>query len=179
MARKVSARRYSQAVFEIALETQKSDQWQADLKKVAGVAEDSALRSWLENPRLHFEDKAKLLSGRLKGINPLALNLSLLLVAKGRLGMIGDIADDYQRRLDSHRGIESAEVITAIPLDDRDKAKLTEHLGALIGKKVVLKSEVDPDVIGGVIARIGGKLLDGSTRSKLLALRKELVGAGK
>jgi F-type H+-transporting ATPase subunit delta len=179
MARKASARRYSQAVFEIALETQKLDQWQTDLKKIVSAVEDSVLRAWLENPKLHFEDKARLLSERLKGINPLALNLSFLLVAKGRLSMIGEIADDYQRRLDSHRGIESAEVITAIPLDDSDKAKLTGHLGTLVGKKVVLKSEVDPGLIGGVIARIGGKLLDGSTRSKLLALKKELIGAGK
>ena len=52
-------------------------------------------------------------------------------------------------------------------------------LGALVGKKVVLKSEVDSSVIGGIVARVGGKLLDGSTRSKLAALRRDLVGTGR
>jgi len=179
MARKASARRYSQAVFEIALETKELDRWQSDLNQIAGMAEDSALMTWLGNPKLHFEDKAKLLSERLKGVSPLALNLGLLLVARDRLGMIGDINDDYQRRLDSHRGIESGEVLTALPLDDSDKAKLAENLGVLVGKKVVLKSEVDPGLIGGFVARLGGKLLDGSIRSRLLSLKKELIGTNK
>lgn len=91
--------------------------------------------------------------------------------------MVGDIADGYQRLLDSYRGIEQAEITTAVPLDDEDKLKLEEHLGAVVGKKVVLKPEIDSSLIGGIIARIGGKLLDGSTRSKLTALKKELSGA--
>jgi len=179
MARKAYAKRYSQAVFEIALETKELDRWQSDLKKIVGIVGDAAFLALLESPKFHFADKAKLLSERLEGINPLALNLVLLLVTRVRLDIIGDIADEYQRLLDNYRGIEQAEVITAIPLSDEDKLKLTEHLGAIVGKKVVLKSEVDSRVIGGIVARIGGKLLDGSTRSKLVALRRELAGAGR
>jgi len=178
MARKTSARRYSQAVFEIALETKKLTKWQSDLKKIVSVVGDATLMAFLESPKFHFDDKSRLLSERLEGINLLALNLVLLLVAKRRLDIIGDIADEYQRLLNSYRGIEPAEVITAIPLDDEDKQKLVEHLGAIVDKKVVLKSETDPGIIGGIIARIDGKLLDGSTRSKLVALKKELVGTG-
>ena len=180
MVRRVYARRYSQAVFEMALETNELDRWQSDLKRLASLAEDAALVAFLESPKVHFDNKARLLSEQLDDINPLALNLVYLLVARGRLRMIGDIADDYQRLLDSYRGIEPAEVITAFPLDDEAKLKLAEHLSALAGnKKVVLKSEVDPGVIGGIVARIGGKLLDGSTRSKLAALKRELAGTGR
>lgn len=179
MARRGYARRYSQAVFEIALETKELDRWQSDLKKVVSVVGDAAFMALLESPRFHFEDKTRLLSERLEGINPLALNLVLLLVTRGRLSIIGDIADGYQRLLDSYRGIESAEVTTAVPLDDKDRVKLAEHLGAMVGKKVKLKCEVDPSLIGGIVARIGGKLLDGSTRSKLMALKRELVAAGR
>ena len=68
---------------------------------------------------------------------------------------------------------------TAIPLDDEDKLRLEERLSAALGKKVVLKPEVDSGLIGGIIARVGGKLLDGSTRSKLAALKRELVSAGR
>jgi len=179
MAVKANVRRYSQAVFEIALETKELDRWQSDLEKIVSMAEDAAFMALLESPRFHFDKKAGLLSKRLKGISPLALNLVLLLVTRGRLSRIGDIADEYRRRLDGYRGIEPAAVTTAVPLEEKDRAKLTEHLGALVGKKMVLKCEVDPDLIGGIVARIGGKLLDGSTRSKLTALKRELIGAGK
>lgn len=177
MARGVYAKRYAQAVFEIALERDELDKWQSDLRKIARLGEDATLIAFLENPRFHFDDKVRLLSEQLGDINPLALNLVYLLVARGRLSMLGDIADGYQRLLDSYRGIEQAEVTTAIPLDDDDKLKLAEQLGAVVGKKVVVKPEVDSSLIGGIIARIGGKLLDGSTRSKLTALKKELSGA--
>ena len=175
MARRTYARRYSQAVFNIARERNELDRWQSDLKKIATLGEDTKFVALLENPKVRFEDKAKLLSGWLGDINPLALNLVYLLVSKGRLGMVGDIADEYQRLLDNYRGIEQAEVTTAIPLDDEDKRKLEERLEAVVGKKVVLKLSVDPGVLGGVVARIGGKLLDGSTRSKLMALKKALA----
>jgi F-type H+-transporting ATPase subunit delta len=100
-----------------------------------------------------------------------------LLATRGRLDLLADIADEYQRLLDSYHGIERGEVVTAISLDDEVKLKLAEHLSAVVGRKVVLKSEVDPGVIGGFVARVGGKLVDGSTRSQLEALKRELAGA--
>ncbi len=175
MARRFYAKRYAQAVFEIALGRKELDRWQSDLRTIASLGEDDTLIAWLENPKFRFDDKVRLLSEQLGGINPLALNLVYLLVARGRLGMIGGIADEYQRLLDSYRGIELAEVITAVPLDDEDRLRLGERLGAVVGKKVVVKPEVDSSLIGGFIARIGGKLLDGSTRSKLEALKREMV----
>ena len=177
MARKAYAKRYSQAVLEIAQDKGELDGWQSDLGKIAGLGEDAALVALLENPKLPFNQKAKLLAERLGDINHLALNLVYLLVAKGRLNLAGEIADEYQRLLDDYRGIEPAEVITAVPLDDEAKLWVAERLSTVIGKKVVIKSEVDPSLIGGMVARVGGKLLDGSTRSRLEALKKELGGA--
>jgi F-type H+-transporting ATPase subunit delta len=177
MPRKAYARRYAQAVFEIALEKKELERWQSDLQKVVEAVADATFLAALESPKIKVDDKIKLLSERLGDINLLVFNLVRLLITKAGIGMIGDIAEEYQRLLDSYHGIEPAEVITAVPLDDKDIQKLTENLSSLIGKKVVLKSEVDPDIIGGIVARVGGKLLDGSTRSKLLALRRELVGA--
>lgn len=179
MAGKAYARRYAQAVFEIALEKKELERWQADLEKVMGVVGDTSFMAFLESPKFRFDDKARTLSERLGGINPLALNLAYLLVNRGKMDLIGAITDEYHRLVDSYHGIESADVITAIPLGDKDKEKLAENLGALVGKKVVLRAEVDPWVIGGFTARIGGKLLDGSTRRKLVNLKRELAGAGK
>lgn len=179
MARKSSARRYAQAVFEIALERKELDRWQSDLEQIASLGDDAEVIAWLQSSRLRFEVKAKLLAERLSGVNPLTLNLVYLLITKGKLGMVGNIADEYQRLLYSHRGIEPAEVTTAVPLTDEDKQKLKERLGAVIGKEVVLKFEVDSNLIGGIVVRVGGKLIDGSTRRQLLTLKRELVGAGR
>jgi len=176
MARKTYARRYAQAVFEIALEKKELERWQSDLQKIVSTVGDDTFLAAMESPKIKFDDKTRLLSERLGDVNPLVLNLARLLITRAGIGMISDIADEYQRLLDGYHGIEPAEVITAVPLDDKDIQKLTENLSALVGKKIVLKSEVDPGVIGGIVARVGGKLLDGSTRSKLAALRRELVG---
>lgn len=177
MARKAFARRYAQAIFELALEKKELERWQSDLPKIVNAVSEAALLTALESPKLKLDDKTRLLTERLGGISPLALNLVRLLITRASIGMIGDIASEYQRLLDSYHGIEPAKVITAVSLDDKDVQKLTQNLSVLIGKKVVLKSEVDSKIIGGIVARVGGKLLDGSTRSKLAALRRELVGA--
>jgi len=176
VARRFYARRYSQAVFNIALERNELDRWQSDLGKIAGLGEDATFIALLENPKVRFEDKVRLLSGWLGDINPMALNLVYLLVTRGYLSMAGDIADEYQRLLDSYHGIERAEVTTAVALDDRDRQRLEERLGAVVGKKVVLEPKVDSSLVGGIVARVGGKLLDGSTRSKLTAMKNVLAG---
>jgi F-type H+-transporting ATPase subunit delta len=176
VARRFYARRYAQAVFDIAREKKELDKWQSDLNKVAALSGDATVLALLEDPKVPFEAKAKLLSGNLGDIEPLALNLVYLLVARGRLGMLGDIAYEYQLLLDSYRGIERAEVTTAVALDAQDITELEERLGAMVGKKVVVEARVDSSLIGGVVARVGGKLLDGSTITKLMAMRKALAG---
>ncbi|MDO8568854.1 MAG: F0F1 ATP synthase subunit delta [Dehalococcoidales bacterium] len=178
MAKKLNARPYAQAVFEIAQKENKTDRWQSDLEEIASVTGDAILMAWMENPKIRSEDKLKLLSERLPGISPLALNLLRLLIARRKVEIAGQLAAEYHRLVYRQRGIEHAEVITAVPLSDEDKQTLAERLGAIVGKKVVLQPSVDPKILGGIIARINGKLLDASTQSKLEALRKELAGAG-
>jgi F-type H+-transporting ATPase subunit delta len=177
MAKKASARRYAQAIFEIALETKQPDKWLADLKRMAIAAGERGFLSVLENPKLKSEDRNRLLSGVLGGVSPLALNLLNVLITRASVRIISEIVVDYETLLNNYRGMETAEVTTAVPLDEQDITKLTERIGAIVGKKVVLKTAVDPSIIGGIVARVGGQLLDGSTRSQLEALRKTLVGA--
>ena len=177
MPKKTYGRRYAQAIFELALEKKELERWQADLERISGAIGDRDFLAALESPKISLEKKTELLSQRLAGLNPLAMNLVYLLVVRAGIGMAGDIAAEYRRLLDSYRGIEPAEVITAVPLDEDDMQELTKNLSAVVGKEVVVKAEVDPEILGGIIARVGGKLLDGSTRSKLAALKRELVGA--
>jgi len=182
MASGVYAKRYAQAVFRMAVEQKELNIWQSDLRKVASITRDEALFAFLENREVPFDEKTRVLSERLGEIHPMALKLVSMLVARGRLGMIGDISDEYQQMLDNYRGVEGAEiaeVTTAIPLDDDDKLRLAQRITDMVGKPVVLRATVDPRVIGGIVIRIGDKLIDGSIRSKLASLRRELGGVGK
>ncbi|MFA5309742.1 MAG: ATP synthase F1 subunit delta [Dehalococcoidales bacterium] len=178
MANSVYARRYAQAVFEIALEKNEMDRWQADLQRIVGVLGDTDFLAALDSPRIKTADKSRFLKERLSDINPLALNLVMLLVARAGAGLIIQVADEYRRLLDKYRGMETAEITTAVPLDDKEQEALAARLGAVLDAKVALEARVDPEILGGIIARVDGKLLDGSTRSKLAALKRNLEGKG-
>jgi F-type H+-transporting ATPase subunit delta len=173
------ARRYSQAIFRMALQEKDLNRWQSDLRKVATLLKDNALASLIANPKVTGEEKLKTLSQRLGEVNPLAIKLVLLLAAKGKLAVIDDIAEEYQSLVDNYRGVEGteiAEITTAIPLDNDYQLKIAQRITEIVGKPVMLRPKVDPAIIGGIIIRVGDKLIDGSIRSKLAALRKDLGG---
>lgn len=176
MPRRAYPRRYAQAIFEIARETNELDRWLSDLQLIATLVGDTEIKAFLESPKLHFKEKESLLTERLEGINPLALNLVMLLVHRGRLHLASEIAAEYHRRLDNEQGIEHAEVSTAVPLDDEETRKVAARLGSIIGKKVVIETQINPAIIGGIVVKVGGKSLDGSTKAKLETLKKELIG---
>jgi len=178
MAVRAYAKRYAQAVFEIALEAGELVRGQSELEEIVRVVSDADLKAFLESPKVPFAAKEKLLSGQLPKVSPWSLNLVYLLIVRGRLDMMAEIADEFQRLWNRHQGIEIAEVTTAVPLDREDEPKLARQLSQIIGKKIAIRSEVDPSIIGGFVARIGGRLLDGSIRNKLAALKKALAGAG-
>lgn len=175
MARTLSAKRHAQAIFEIALERDELDRWRSDLKIIADTLREPQLVALLQSPKVSFKKKASLLKQFLAGTSPLAMNLVYLLVVRNRLKMVDDIVAEYERRVDAHYGVEHAEVFTAIPLDSEDRERLKEHLMSISGKKVVLTSRVEPNLLGGLVARIGDKLIDGSVRTKLEALRQSLL----
>jgi len=170
-----SVKRYAQAVFEIALESNKLKEWQSNLREIAQLAQDTEFTNPIENPKLPFELKAKLTREMLGKINPMALNLVYLLITKGKLKNAGQLAGEYERLLNDHYGIKSAEVTTAIALDDAEKERLSQHLEAIIGRKVYINIQVDPDILGGFIARIDDSLIDGSIRNKLEMLKRSLA----
>jgi F-type H+-transporting ATPase subunit delta len=172
----LQAKRYSQAAFEIALEKKELGKWKIDLQILAALAKDREFVSAIENPMFSLENKLKLLESQTKGINTYVSNLARILTGKGKFNLLTEIYSEYLLMLDSIRGVEKAEVVSAIQLDEKDLIKLAEQLGKISGKKVTLTLRVDPQIIGGMILRIGGKILDGSTRSQLAALRNHLIG---
>jgi len=175
VAKKFSARRYAQALFAVAQEKNKADELLVELENLKQLNEDKLVAAYLSNPAISFKEKESVLSGKLPGIDSEVVNLVYLLLSNGRIKMLGAVADEYRQMLDGSKGIERAEVITAVPLDDSSRQKISSRLSDILGKKIVIEPEsTDPELIGGVIVKVGGKLLDGSTRSALNILKKEI-----
>ncbi|MBI3979104.1 MAG: ATP synthase F1 subunit delta [Chloroflexi bacterium] len=172
------ARRYAQAVFDIARQDGAIDQWLADTEMIARVVADSTLSAFLGNPKVDFATKQQMLGRRMDAaVQPKALNLLYLLVARRRLDVLADIRAALQDLVNADRQIVTAEVTTAVPLDDALALNVRRQLEEHTGKRVVLRAKVDPAIIGGMIVKVGDKVLDGSTRTRLVELRRNLVGA--
>jgi F-type H+-transporting ATPase subunit delta len=172
----VAAKRYAQAAFDIARERDELDRWVEDLGAIVDLAAQPGVVDVLASSRVPFEGKERLLSSGLVGISPLALNLARLLVKKGRIAMAGQVRDEYLGLLDEHRGMAKAVVLTAVPLSDDEERAVAQRLRELTGKEVTLEGRVDPEILGGLVARVGDRLIDGSTRTRLLELRRRLAG---
>jgi len=179
MPRISSGKRYAQAAFELALERNELESWQKGLEKIAELTKDTELMALLQNPRLPSDAKKTLLQKQLAEINPLAFNLALLLVKKGLLRIGQQIFQQYNSLFDVHQGIERAKVTTALTLSDEERETISRRLGDMANCKVVIDGQIDPIIIGGFIARMGDKLIDGSIRQKLETLKKNLVEAGR
>jgi F-type H+-transporting ATPase subunit delta len=172
----VAAKRYAQAAFDIARERDELDRWVEQLRAIADLAAQPGVVEVLASSRVPFEAKERLLRSGLADVTPLALNLARLLVQKGRIALAEQVRDEYQRLLDEHRGMVQALVLTAVPLSEDEERAVAQRLGELTGKEIVLERQVDPEILGGLVARVGDRLIDGSTRTRLLALRRQLGG---
>jgi len=177
MANDVYDKYSAKVIFDTALKSGELNKWLAQLRKISDVVKDKAVAGMLMDTKTPYAEKEKLLKGRLGDMDPLAIKLIFMLVEKQRISYIEEITDEYQRLLDSYHGVEGAEVVevtTAIPLEDKDKLDLSKRLTDVVKKPIVLKTKVDKEIVGGIIIRIGDKLIDGSIRRKLTELKKEL-----
>ena len=175
MTTSISAKRYAQAVLELALEQQRQKRCQQDLRNITSELENKKIIALLEDPSLSLSAKEGFLKERLGGITPLSLNLMLLLIKKGRLRRMGDISRQYDLLLDIFQGIRRASITTAIPLEEEDEGKVVHRLEEMTGRKVSISSYLDTSIIGGIKIKIGDTLLDGSIQGRLASLRKYLM----
>lgn len=177
MPRISSAKRYAQAVFELALEKNELEPWQKGLEKISKLTSNEELISFLQNPRVPYETKKRVLEFEVGEILPLTLNLALLLVHKGLLGMAPKILQQFNLLLDAYHGIERARIITAVSLEEQEREILSRRLEEMVKRKILIEGQVDPSLIGGFIARIGDKIIDASLRHQLETLKQRLMEA--
>lgn len=173
-----AAKRYTQAVFGLAKEKGNFDQWLADLARLAAIVRDERAAGFLESPNVSNADKLKFLDAALAGNSAEVRNLARLLLQRHRLDIAPDMEQQFQDAVLAERGIAVAEVTTAEPLDAQGQAMISAQLSKLVGRQIELRMKTDPAIIGGIVARVGDQLIDGSVINQLRRLRARLAAAG-
>ncbi len=173
------ADRYAQALLEVALDRGVLDGLEESFDSLIEVVADRGdLRHFMQSPQVPTHEKKALIHDTLGGrVEPTLLNFLELLLDKDRILHLADIHEAFGLRLASHRGLQRADVVTAIPLADDLAAKLRQKLEALTGQTIVLENRVDPAVIGGVCVTMGDRIIDGTVRTGLARLHETLEKA--
>ncbi len=175
MADPQAGKRYAQAAFDIASRDGTVAQWRSDLDDIAQVLSESAAAPVLLDPKIPLDRKLAVVE-RALDIQPLAKNLAKVLVQKGRAADARSVATAFGRMADEAEGIAHAEVASAVDLTPEQLADIERKLSQSMGKRVRATASVDPSLMGGIIVKVGDRLVDGSIRSRLKQLKRELSG---
>lgn len=178
MLRKTAARRYARALLELAQEEGALEQFDDDLARIAGlIGSNAELREVLLNPVFEVEARKRIvreLAAKLS-VGPLVANFLCLLIDKQKLGQLPEIVRVYRGLVDRAAGRIQAQLVAAVALDGQVSARVAAELSKWTGKQVRLETKVDAELIGGVVARVGGLVLDASLRTQLEELRERLA----
>jgi F-type H+-transporting ATPase subunit delta len=176
MAKRDSApRRYAEAAFEIATRDGSIDAWRRDLEAAVAALDQGGLMDVLANPALPLEQREEVVSGVYAALSTPARKLVALLVRRGRIEQLPRVAAEFRRLDDRRQGIVHATATSALPLTDTEIRALTARLEQMTGGTVALQTEVDESLLGGLIVRVGSRLIDGSVRGRLERLRNQLA----
>ena len=173
------ARKYGTAIFEIANEDNKLEEYGHELADVSqALFAQAELKDFLTNPQIQPEDKKQVLLRLLKDqVSPMMMNFLLLLVDKRRIVLLEAINDCYQELSNKAQGIIVADVTTAYELKAELRSRLRSKLESVTGKKIQLRTHQDQSIIGGVVVKIGDTRIDGSVIGRLQALKAELMAS--
>jgi F-type H+-transporting ATPase subunit delta len=173
------AGRYANAVFELAQDHKAVDAVSTDLASLRRAIETSPdLARLVRSPVFSAEDHAKALKAILEkmGAHPLTVKFVLLLAQKRRLFVVNQIITAYERLVAKSRGETEAEVTSARHLNDSEIAELKSVLKSKLGKEPRLHSRIDPTLLGGLIIKVGSRMIDSSLRTKLEGLAAVMKG---
>jgi len=170
------ARPYARAVFELAKSQGQFQDWSDKLALMAAVVSNDTMKSILDNPRLTRHDAGELVIRACgEDIGDSEKNLLHMLAENGRLGQLPMIAALYSRLRDEAEGTVEAEVISALPLSEAQKAAIASALKQRLGRDVQLNCSVNKDLVGGAVIRAGDLVIDGSAVEHLRQLSSALV----
>jgi F-type H+-transporting ATPase subunit delta len=175
--RDVAGRRYATAVLVIARQDGNLDSWSEAVDALESLTARPEFVAALQADGMTDEKFQAIVRRVFPGVTPVQLNLFRLLRRKSRLGRGPDIASFFRELVDEERGIARAVVTSAVELDADRRAELERQLAQQTGKQVTVETQVDPSILGGLVVRIGDRMVDGSTRARLRTLRTQLERA--
>jgi F-type H+-transporting ATPase subunit delta len=169
---------YARSLFEVAREQGKLDELREQLGQVAdALNEHRELATFFFSPYFSTTEKQQALAKVLQGADESLLNFLALLIENHRMPVIFRIRQEYQRLWDEENRVLPVEITSAIELDSATTENLGRTIGERAGRKVTLAARVDPDILGGIVVRVGNSILDASIRNRLEQLRR-LVAQG-
>jgi len=174
----VVARTYARALFETAKEHGRIDEIRDELGTLTeAIREVPELQAMIRNPELDPSEKAEALAAILKDADELLRNFVRLVAVKGRAPMLEEIAREYDALVAAEERILNVDLTTAFELSDDEASSIVEQIEQASGRRVEANRTVDPDLIGGLVLKVGTLEVDSSVRGRLDRLRRELAGA--
>jgi F-type H+-transporting ATPase subunit delta len=171
------SRRYAKALFDIGSQQGDLTKLGQDIRSLAKAMNESAeLQSVLTNPAIRRGDRKRVVDGLLQsiGVQTASRNLVYILLEGERMANIPGISRSLDEMIEAKAGRVTAEVVSAKPLDPSQLSQINAALEKLSGKKVSVTTRQDPELLGGVVAKVGDTVYDGSLRTQLRTLRDEL-----
>ncbi|MGH7503465.1 MAG: ATP synthase F1 subunit delta [Longimicrobiales bacterium] len=171
------ARSYASALFELGRRTGEAEALGRALDRIAGLVEsDRRIRDFLRSPKIDAAAKKSALTKALgASASPHFLNFLKVMIDKRRQALLPQVASEYTLMLDEHMGRLNAQVTLAHEPDEREEEDIAARLSELLGKAVVPHIRVDRNILGGIVVRFGDRVLDGSLRRRLMALRSRML----
>jgi len=171
------AQRYATALADLALEKGQPAVVQEEVHAFSDLMQNvPELHTAFANPAISKHQKAQVLQTLLERTKPSQLteNFLRVLLKNERLHYLGEVYQAYLQELDDRMGITTAEITTARPLSEDEQRQLKTQLEKLTGKQVRMRVGTNPEIIGGVVARIGSEIYDGSIQTQLESIRRQL-----
>ncbi|MGH2497273.1 MAG: ATP synthase F1 subunit delta [Ktedonobacteraceae bacterium] len=169
-------RRYAEAIFEIARERNIIDRTLDDVQGIASLFSKRTLAYLLNEPKVPAQRKEKAIRQALAPkVLPTSLNLALLVVQRELVEAMPNIARELAQLVLNYKNQAIAEVTTAAPMDEQQFKQVEQALEHRTGKTILMQTKVQPEILGGVIARVGDQVIDGSIRHRLAVLKQQLL----
>jgi F-type H+-transporting ATPase subunit delta len=169
---------YARALFEVAKERGDIDETHDQLGQFAQALNDNRdLAVFFFSPYFSTEEKKDALKRAVTGAEPIFMNFLETLVERHRMPAIFRIRDRYEEMWDDEHKLLPVEVTSAVELEESTVRSIGKRIGEQTGREVELSSHVDPDILGGIVLRVGNFILDASIRNRLEQLRKQVAQA--
>jgi ATP synthase F1 delta subunit len=169
---------YSRSLFQVAREHDKLDEIREQLGEFTDVlAEERNMQRFFFSPQFSTEEKKEGLHKAIEGADETLVNFLELLLEKHRMPAIFRIRRQFDELWREENKLLPVEVTSAVELDEETVRKIGDEIGERTGRKVELTSRIDPDILGGIVLRVGNSILDASIRNRLERLRKQVAKA--